>query len=218
MTRLNGESRGISRKDLLRAGGGLALLAATSWGCDVLSTEPRTSRRPEGGGGVEGKEAPLLAALVKEGKLPPVEDRLPPEPLVVEPVESPGRYGGEWNTVPQGSADLSWAFRILFYDYLLRWDSEWTRMLPNLAESFDASADGTEYTFVLRRGVKWSDGEPFTADDIVFAQNDVIGNADLFPVFPVAPWRGRAEKVDDHTVRIKLEKPDGLFLQRQCTA
>jgi ABC-type transport system substrate-binding protein len=208
------EGCGISRKDLLRAGGALALVAVGVPGCDLLSTDPG-SDRAGASRGARGMEAPELAKKVKDGSLPAVKKRLPAKPVVVQPVDRTGQYGGEWHTVLQGSADSSWANRILCYDYLLRWDAEWKQMLPNLAESFEANADGTEYTFVLRQGIKWSDGEPFSADDIVFAQNEVLNNTDLWPA---PPWPATAEKIDDHTVRITLDEPDGLFLQRQCTA
>ncbi|HEY6740565.1 MAG TPA: ABC transporter substrate-binding protein [Actinopolymorphaceae bacterium] len=207
----------ISRQRLLRTGGALGVLVLGIPGCDLLSTDPDTGG-PEKNAkdpAADAKEAPALARLVKDGKLPPLGQRLPAKPVVVKPVERPGRYGGEWNTVLQGSADSSWASRILFYDYLLRWDPEWKQMLPNLAERFESNSDGTQYTFFLRKGLRWSDGEPFTADDIVFAQNDVLGNTELYPV---SPYPGRAEKVDDLTVRFTLDEPDGLFLQKQCMA
>ncbi|GAA5018010.1 ABC transporter substrate-binding protein [Actinopolymorpha pittospori] len=219
MATRNADGRGISRKNFLRAGGALGLLALGVPGCDLLSTDPQ-GRGQTGDGGAGGGadaaavESPKLASQVKNGKLPALKDRLPAKPVVVEPVDRAGQYGGEWHTALQGSADSSWARRILSYDYLLRWDLEWKQMLPNLAGRFEANADGTEYTFVLREGIKWSDGKPFTADDIVFAQNDVLNNTELFPV---APWPGHAERVDDLTVRIALDRPDGLFLQRQCT-
>lgn len=210
-----GETRGISRKDLLRAGGAVSLVMFGLPGCQFLSTDPESGERSRDGDQAAGTEAPDLARKVKARELPSVKDRLPENPAVVQPVERPGQYGGEWHTLLQGSADTSWAARILFYDYLLRWDPEWKRVLPNLAEGFEANDDGTEYTFRLRRGVKWSDGTPFTADDIVFVQNDVLTNPKLYPV---PPWPGRAEKLDEVTVRIRLDEPDGLFLQRQCTA
>ncbi|HZC25793.1 MAG TPA: ABC transporter substrate-binding protein, partial [Actinopolymorphaceae bacterium] len=205
--------RKFSRKDVLRAGGLAGLLAVGLPGCDLLSTNP--GRRDSGKAAAKGREAPALAGKVKKGSLPPVKNRLPDKPVVVDAVERTGVYGGDWTTVLQGSADTAWPNRILFYDYLLRWDPDWKRMVPNLAERFEANTDGTAYTFTIRRGIKWSDGEPFTVDDIVFAQNDVLNNTELWPV---APWPAHAEKVDDLTVRLTLDKPDGLFLQRQATA
>ena len=213
MTHANQPGRRISRKDLLRMGGAAGLALTMLPACDLLSTDPDKGAGGEQGPRAKGKESPALAARVKKGELPPVGKRLPAEPYVVEPVDRIGQYGGDWHTLLQGSADTSWANRTLFYDHLLRWDPDWKQVLPNLAERFEANDDGTEYTFTLRKGTRWSDGEPFTADDIVFAQNDVLNNADLFPV---PPWLGTAEKVDDLTVRIVLDRPDGLFLQRQC--
>ncbi len=215
MTPGSQQRRTITRKDLLRAGGMAGLLALVP-GCDLLATEPGSKGDDGGRGtGANARESPLLAKQVKEGKLPPLARRLPAKPVVVEPVERIGRYGGTWTTMLQGSADTSWANRTLFYDYLLRWDPEWKEMLPNLAERFEANDNGTVYTFALRKGTRWSDGELFTADDIVFAQNEVLNNTELYPL---PPWPARAEKLDDLTVRLTLDKADGLFLQRQCTA
>jgi ABC-type transport system substrate-binding protein len=80
-----------------------------------------------------------------------------------------------------------------------------------VAESFEVNEDATEFTFHLRRGMKWSDGHPFTADDIVFWYEDVAQNPELSPAGPPgwmhvtvdgARTSGTVEKVDDYTVRL----------------
>ena len=65
-------------------------------------------------------EAPMLAELVKGNKLPPVDKRLPPSPVVVNPIEKNGVYGGTWRRAYTGLSDLVGARRIL-YDPLVRW-------------------------------------------------------------------------------------------------
>src|SRR5258706_3167807 len=66
------------------------------------------------------KEAPMLAELVKAGKLPPVEERLPANPLVVKPVESVGKYGGVWRRGWRGINDYH-TFGRTVYEPMLRW-------------------------------------------------------------------------------------------------
>jgi peptide/nickel transport system substrate-binding protein len=160
-------------------------------------------------------EAPQLAQLVREGKLPPVEGRLPQAPLVVQPVEQAGKYGGTWRMGLVGGADTALLIRTIGYDYLVRWDPEWEQVLPNVAESFTASPDAKEYTFKLREGLKWSDGQPYTADDIVFYVEDITKNKDLTSNRGDNPPEVR--KIDEYTVTIAFAKANGLFLQNQAT-
>jgi peptide/nickel transport system substrate-binding protein len=164
------------------------------------------------------KEAPMLAELVKAGKLPPVDQRLPDNPLVVKPVEKVGKYGGTWRTALKGAGDNAWLMRTIGYEFLTRWNREWTEISSNLAESWTVNADASEYTFKLRKGVKWSDGKPFGADDIVFFFTDVLNNKDLTAApgnqYKVGDKVCTAVKVDDNTVTIKFAGPQGLFLQQ----
>ncbi len=161
-------------------------------------------------------EASDLAALVDAGKLPPIEKRLPDNPLVVEAKEV-GQYGGTWRMGMRGGGDDPSLYRILGYETLVRWTPAWDSIIPNLAEKWEVSDDATQYTFHLRKGVKWSDGEPFTADDIDFWFNDVVSNTDLQPTMPAWLTAGgkpvKFEKVDDYTIKFTFETPNGLFLQ-----
>jgi len=162
-------------------------------------------------------EAPALAERAASGELPPVAERLPQNPLVVEPVERVGEYGGAWRTALLGGSDHVWLTRTLAYENLVRWNPEWTEVIPNVAESFEVNEDATQYTFKLREGLKWSDGAPFTADDIMFWYEDVLLNEELTPSVPEWLVSGGepvvVEKVDDATVRFTFTQPYGLFLQ-----
>lgn len=168
----------------------------------------------------EFHEAPMLKIKVAAGELPPVEKRLPEEPAVVEPEEEIGQYGGTWHRVYTGPADSANWLRVT-YDPLLRWSPEF-KVVPNVAKSWEVSEDGKAFTFHLRKGMKWSDGYPFTADDILFWYEDVLLNEELTPVFPkwltVLGEPPKAEKVDDYTVRFQFVQPHGLFLMRLATA
>ncbi len=167
------------------------------------------------------KEAPMLAEMVAAGELPPVEERLPAEPLVVAPYERIGVYGGAWHMGLRGGGDEAMLLRTVGYEGLVRWNVEWTEVVPNIAKSWDVNPEGTEYTFHLREGMKWSDGVPFTADDILFWYEDMILNTDITPAPP--NWMvtggevGVVEKIDDYTVKFTFKEPNGLFLQRLST-
>ena len=161
-------------------------------------------------------ESPMLSKLVQEGKLPALEKRLPPSPVVLTPLERPGQFGGVWRMAYTGISDLGGATRIL-YEPLVRWSPDY-RIVPNLAEKWDISEDGRTFTFYLVKGVRWSDGEPFTADDIIFYFEDILANKELTATIP--KWLSpsgdppKAEKVDDYTVRIEFERPYSLFLEQ----
>src|SRR4051794_26277254 len=72
------------------------------------------------------QEAPMLAAQVQAGKLPSVDKRLPSNPVVVEPEEKTGKYGGTWHMAIIGD-DRVFLVRSLGYEGLMRWDADWTR-------------------------------------------------------------------------------------------
>jgi len=162
------------------------------------------------------KEAPALAELVKAGKLPPVEQRLPQNPVVVKPVESIGIYGGAWKIFFDNVSrvgDIGDFTNIA----LLRWNRTQNGSDPCIAESWEVKADGKEFVIHLRKGLKWSNGQPFTADDIMFWWEDIIGNKDLTPVPPywmISPSQklGTITKIDDATVSYTFDQPHALFI------
>jgi peptide/nickel transport system substrate-binding protein len=152
--------------------------------------------------------------LFDEQDLPPVEERLPANPLVVQPNESVGRYGGTWRTALIGGQDTPWLDRTVGYDNLVRWSVDWSEIIPNVAESFEVSDDARTYTFRLRAGHKWSDGAPFTTEDIQFTFDAVLG----YPEIGVAAGDNpmTLEVVDEQEFSITFERPDGLYLQQLC--
>lgn len=171
-------------------------------------------------GAAEYKEAPGLAELVKGGKLPPVAQRLPEAPLVLTPVEKAGKYGGTWRQALMGGSD-SLIERSVGYTRLVRWNRAWTAVEPDVAEKVDVKPDGTEYVFHLRKGTRWSDGAPFTADDLVFWYQDVLMNKELTPSVPRWLRSGNdpviVEKIDDVTVKFRFTGPNGMLLENMAT-
>ncbi|MDP3061617.1 MAG: ABC transporter substrate-binding protein [Chloroflexota bacterium] len=160
-------------------------------------------------------EAPQLAELVKAGKLPPVEKRLPEEPMVLKPVHQIGKYGGTWRRGFTGPADSENANRIVASDKLMMGDYTGLKAAPSLAKAWKASDDGMSFTLYLRKGAKWSDGDPFTADDIMFWYEDMVMNKELVPIPPnelnMSGQFVKIEKVDDYTVVYKFPSPNYLW-------
>jgi len=160
------------------------------------------------------KEAPMLAALVKDGKLPPVEERLPKEPLVVQPLDMIGKYGGTIRMAVFGNNPETMN-RPSSMDKLIFWDATGAKMVPSLAKAWEVSEDGKTTTVYLREGVKWSDGEPFTTEDIRFWWDDIYHNTDIFgtlaPDTATESGQGTFEVVDDYTMKFVFQDPYYMF-------
>ncbi|MBI2941807.1 MAG: ABC transporter substrate-binding protein [Chloroflexi bacterium] len=156
------------------------------------------------------KEAPMLEALVKAGKLPPVEQRLPKEPLVVKPAESVGQYGGTLrggHTNP--NAFEGWLPNSA--EGLVAVAPDMVTIIPNLMTRWELDEKARTVTFDLRQGVKWSDGQPWTVDDIMFWWDDVVMNEELSPVKPgPASLIQKVEKLDASRIRITYASPNIL--------
>ena len=160
-------------------------------------------------------EAPMLASAVASGALPAVGDRIPEEPLVVEVAEQIGVYGGTMVDTTGGNRLAE--FRHFGYEPLVRWSVDGSEIVPNVAKSWQISDDATTYTFQLRKGMKWSDGEEFTADDIVFWWTYVESNKDIQSkprgYMVVKGEQATVKAVDKHTVQFSWSNPNGLLLE-----
>ena len=167
----------------------------------------------------EFSEAPMLAELVAAGTLPPVEERLPaPEDLlVIEPLNEIGKYGGTWRRGFTGPGDGQNGHRVAGSDRLLFWDSEnFPELTPNLAKSWEVSEDSKTITVMLRKGLKWSDGAPFTTADIVFWYEHMYQNKELVPVpspFFNTEKGATLEAVDEYTVKFTFPESNSLFAE-----
>jgi len=183
-------------------------------GATALSALPYAARAED------AKEAPALAKLVADGKLAPLADRISANPMVVN-VEKIGRYGGALRRGLRGSADHNGILRMVGNQGLVRWNLAFTEVLPNVAEKWEVNADSTEFTFHLRKGMKWSDGHPFTADDIVFAIEDCAKNTELYKSPPtpivIGGKAGTVTKIDDAIVKFTFAGPYALFLEQMAT-
>lgn len=162
--------------------------------------------------------ADLNAAILGNGALPPLAERLPEEPLVVAPYEAIGQYGGVVTGLSKateaGTSDLLSVRHVNF----VRYADDLKTVVPNVAKAWSWNDDYTVLTITLRKGHKWSDGAPFTAEDVAFWYNDLILNPDVYEKVPDR-WlfAGKPVKVvamDEVTVRMTFPVPTPGILNR----
>jgi peptide/nickel transport system substrate-binding protein len=157
----------------------------------------------------------MLADLVAQGQLPPVDERLPSNPLVMPVVETTGNYGGTMRRGFSGVSDR-WGPTKL-QDRGLVWYDANLNMQPRMAESWELSDDATTWTFHLRPGTKWSDGTPFTANDVQWWWDNHMTNTDIQPAVETH-WVSGADRtpmtvevIDDNTFRFTFADPKPLL-------
>ncbi len=193
----------------LRIAAGAALLGALGLVLAVPAAA-QTSLAPEDWA---HKESPMLREMVEAGDLPPLEERLPANPRVVEVHEEIGRFGG---TMVNGVAFL----RSEYIPYTLTlepfFEVDWplpgdAPVQANIAETWSFNEEGTELTINLREGTKWSDGEAFTADDVIFHWEDILLDEQVArtppPQLRVNGELPTLEKVDDLTIKFTFAAP-----------
>ncbi len=105
----------------------------------------------------------------------------------------------------------------IMYDGLLSTHPITGQPIPKLAKSFTISDNGKDYTIHLRKGIKWSDGKPITADDVVFTWNDIIlagfGNTSTRDSIIIDGKLPTVEKIDNYTVKFSTPKPYAPFIR-----
>ena len=169
------------------------------------------------------QEAPQLADMVKSGKLPKIEDRLPEEPYVIpHKWVQPGKYGGVLKMNIGGTSGGEAApVGELYYSFsMLRFLNDGQDVGPGLVTKWTANADTSEWSFTLRKGLKWSDGRPVTTKDILFWWND-MANDDAYTAESV-PDEGKSGKgtiaklaaKDDLTFTMSFDAPAPLTADR----
>jgi peptide/nickel transport system substrate-binding protein len=140
-----------------------------------------------------------------------VADRLPDEPLVVVPYDSIGSYGGTIkflsNATEAGTSDMLSTRHV----NLVRFADDLSTIVPNVAKDYEWNDDFTTLTFMLRKGHKWSNGEPFTARDVEFWYEDLMMNTNIrekpYPYLLVGGEPMTVDVIDDTTVRFNLPSP-----------
>ena len=163
-------------------------------------------------------ESPLLSKMVKNGKLPPVESRLPRTPRVIDFAGRNleiGKFGGTLKMLMARAKD---ARQMTVYGYarLLIYKPKTFEFQPDILESFDV-IQGKKFIFNLRPGHKWSDGHRFTAEDFRYWWEDVANNPKLSPVGPpkVMKVDGKLPQfriLNNLSIQYEWEKPNPDFL------
>lgn len=163
----------------------------------------------------------MLAEMVAAGELPPVEERVPANPLVIQPAEVIGEYGGTWLRAFTGPGDRQNIER-MNNDYAIFWDTSSTELRPRIVQSWESNDDASEWTFHLREGLKWSDGEPLTADDYLFWYDYMLTDDQIVSSVPwYLSWGGELavfEKVDDYTFKYTFAAPFPTWPETMATS
>jgi len=221
----------ISRRDFLRAtamaAAGLAAAACAKTPTEVPATattpkpeaptptkapaKPTATPTPEPA--AMEKASPMIVDMVKSGALPPMEERLPVDVRVVELQGPIGKFGG---TMHQVWDRLTWG-RYQRQAGMFQYDMTGNLTIPDVAKGFAWSNGNKTVTLELRPGHKWSDGEPFTVDDIMFWWEDTQLNADLSPNGPSGIWKpggtpAEFKKISDTMVEITFAVPAPYIL------
>lgn len=162
------------------------------------------------------KEAPMLADMVKAGKIPAIDKRLPGNPMVFTTIEQTGKHGGVIRRAYKGVSDRWGPTKMIDKGFV--WFDKSLNMRPRLAEAWTTNKDGSEWTFNLRKGTKWSDGTEFTTKDVKWWFDNIVMNKTLTPSIgttwstanPTTPMT--LDIKDDYTVTFKFAKPKPLFV------
>ena len=168
-------------------------------------------------------EPDYFKEAVAMGKLPPIVDRLPVTPLTISfegTRKTVGRYGGTLRTLGGQSKDTR---LLVVYGYArLVGYSDTFELKADLAQRVDI-VEGRTFTFHLRKGHRWSDGEPFTSEDFRYYWQVVASNTELSAfgiprALMVDGERPTVDIIDDTTVRYSWSKPNPFFLPALAAA
>ena len=164
-------------------------------------------------------EAPMLAAMVAAGELPPLDERIAVEPVVQEMLaDGVGKYGGTLHVSDAVGAMNRRGHEMTNQEvdiYLLKMHQETREILPNIAKGYDVSADGLTVTLELRSGTKWSNGDPFIVDDVMFVMEDLKWDDRVDPGWrpnETPPTATHITKIDDYTMQFHLSAKDHVII------
>ena len=169
-------------------------------------------------------EAPSLAKKVAAGKLPPVEERLPFNPRKLNFKNlglKIGKYGGSIRMLMARAKDAR-QMSVYGYSRLVGYHPKTFELEADILESFEVK-EGRRFTFELRRGHKWSDGQPLTSEDFRYWWEDVANNKELSPVGPpkIMTINGELpifEVINRYKFRYTWKRPNPDFLPRLASA
>ena len=218
----------ISRREFMRVSG-VAAAGAVAVACGAggepapmeeapADTAAESSEAAPATPASQYSEAPMLAEMVAAGDLPPVDERLPVNPMVMPVAESNGNYGGTFRRGFKGVSDRWGPTKM--QDRGLSWYDQNLNMQPRMAESWEINDDASEWTFHLREGMSWSDGTPFTTEAIRWWWEEDETNTTISPSIG-GTWVSGPERtpmeleiVDDTTVTFKFPLPNPLYVYR----
>lgn len=151
----------------------------------------------------------LNGQIAGNDKLPTLEERLPEETLVVVPYEEIGTYGGTLTGLSKATESGTSDLLSVRHVNLFRFSDDLQTIVPNIARDFEWNDDYTILTVYLRKGHKWSDGQPFTAEDVSFWYNNVLADETLYSEgipdrFQIGGEPMKVEAVDETTVTFTL--------------
>ncbi len=219
----------------------IALVATANAGCPPVTVNDMQGVAPgkypqqyelvefQGLGGceLEFSENPDIAALNAKirgnpTELPPVAERLPEEPLVVAPYDEIGKYGGVFDVLSNATEAGTSDFLSVRHVNLVRFADDLQTIVPDIAKDWEWNDDFTELTFFLRKGHKWSDGKPFTAEDVKFWYDNLALDSNVIEkpkdYVLVAGERMNVVVVDPQTVRFELPAPKPGLLAHFATS
>ena len=164
----------------------------------------------------------LNARIQGNPAVPALADRLPSEPLVVAPYDEIGRYGGTFDMLSNATEAGTSDFLSVRHVNLVRYSDDLATIVPNVAKSWTWNDDFTQLTFTLRKGHRWSDGAPFTAEDVAFWYNNLEMDVNVMAkpkdFVLVAGERMTIDVLDPQTVRFNLPSPKPGLLAHFATS
>jgi len=173
-------------------------------------------------------ESPMSAALVRQGALPPIEERLsvPADVHIVPPPDEIGMYGGTMRVTHSSKRYLQQYSN----GHLMQLNADGVRYIPRIGKDYQISPDGRVHTFFLREGAMWSSGAPLTSEDFRFTWEDInfytaaksealglsgVGKGPDIPYSrardPITGNRTAFRVVDDYTFSFTFDSPNYTF-------